>query len=459
MWRSFLAKDDGLILGNKQQQPPKRKAEAPSPSPPPVVALSGPPPRAVYIHKAALALSPVIPIPKFQQSTIAPAVQIFLPNVVGSYASPIEATEAEKSGVTVSELDQLERKMQSNVVFPDQQTTQHNTNIPHTAFFSDVDVPQKEASLEEPAFLSEVPKSPCHAVVTSVVEEEDDYADMPPGSLAKEPPSLTIMTDANTTVSGPLLDKFTSPAKYHRFDFLSDAQVPLPVLEEQSTKRRHEFNTRIYELECKVASLTCQLMNEHMDLDLSLFNHASIHTCQPLHRLMERMHSRLLQSPAQSQLQSVMRRLRTLESKHAQHVHVDLVDARRDELQSAMQELTHNTMPSVQLECHKADKREGSLMRRFESMAGTAARRYQEESSARKAGLVYLQSLLDNQGDMDEQRAKEFLRVIQGLREQVTVEQENRKMHDKTVSKDVEMGSAAMRRALLEAADDSHSGF
>lgn len=471
MWRSFLAKDDGPLVGNKhqhvskqlQQQSPKRKAEAPSTSAHPVVASSGPPPQTAYTHKVALA-SPVIPVAKSQQhqqeSNITPAVHIFHPTVVGSFAPLIEAAEVEKPGVIGSELDQPDTTIQSDVVFPGQHYTENTTNIPQTELFNGVDIPQKEASLEEPAFLSEVPKNPCHATVTPVIHDEDDYADMPPGSIAKESPSLTIMIDdANTTLSGAPVDKFTSPSKYHRFDFLSDAQVPLPVLEEQSTKRRIEFNTRIYDLECNVASLTSQLMNEQMDLDLSLFNHAHVHTCQPLHRLMERMHSRLLQSPAQSQLQSIMRRLRTLESTHAQHVHVELVDARRDELHSAMQELTHNTMPSVKLECHKADKRESGLMRRFESMAGTAARRYQEESSARKAGLVYLQSLLDNQGDMDERCAKDFLRVIKELREQVAVERENRIMHDKSVSMDVEMNCAAMRRALLEAADDSHSGI
>ena len=120
-----------------------------------------------------------------------------------------------------------------------------------------------------------------------------------------------------------------------------------------------------------------------------------------------------------------------------------------------MYQLTTDVIPSFPLECEKADKREGTFMKRFENMAGTVARRYHEESSARKAALVYLQSLLDHQGEMDEQRAKDFLTSIQQIRCQLDQERENRKLHDRAVVKTIDAGVAAMRRAVWEAADDS----
>jgi len=243
-------------------------------------------------------------------------------------------------------------------------------------------------------------------------------------------------------------DKFTSPTKVDRFAFVSATQVPLPLLEEQSTKRRHEYNTRIFELDCKVASLQSQLMNEHMDLEFALSDHLARHTYQPLERCMERMRSRLMLEDLQ--LKSVMSRLAALQITHAKHIHIDLADARRDQRDVA--DMTHQLLHTIQLECHKADKREGALMQRFERMAGTAARRYYEESSARKAALVYLQSLLDNQGEMDQQRAMEFLKTIKQLRERLSEERKVRKFDDGAVLQAIEARTAELRRALLETA-------
>ena len=294
---------------------------------------------------------------------------------------------------------------------------------------------QQHNALElEPAFSLQVPEIPSHFVVTTIEEDLQQDEDE------------TKVSQLVTTS-----DKFTSPTKQDRFQFPSP--VPLPHLEEQSIKRRHEFNTRIYNLECKVVALTSRLANEHMDLELALSNHFETHTCQHLQRIMERVHSKCLLDP--SQLQSIMSRLSSLQIKHARHIHVDLYNARRDELQSTMYQLTTDVMPSIPLECQKADKREGTFMKRFENMAGTVARRFHEESSSRKAALVYLQSLLDHQGEMDEQRAKDFLTSIQQLRCQLDQERENRILQDRAVVQMIDAGVVAMRRAVWEAADDS----
>ena len=74
--------------------------------------------------------------------------------------------------------------------------------------------------------------------------------------------------------------------------------------------------------------------------------------------------------------------------RQMRRLHVTLPDAVSDELESQQDYVAQELQARKKLENSKADKREGSMVRRFESIAGTAARRHLEESASRRAFLA-----------------------------------------------------------------------
>jgi antibiotic biosynthesis monooxygenase (ABM) superfamily enzyme len=69
------------------------------------------------------------------------------------------------------------------------------------------------------------------------------------------------------------------------------------------------------------------------------------------------------------------------------------------------------------LENSKANKREGSMVRRFESIAGTATQRHLEESASRQAFLAQVQSLAQDAANLDKQCSTDLLEFVKELRE------------------------------------------
>jgi hypothetical protein len=72
------------------------------------------------------------------------------------------------------------------------------------------------------------------------------------------------------------------------------------------------------------------------------------------------------------------------------HLHVTSPDALSDELESQQDCVVQELQARHMLENSKANKQEGSMVRRFESIAGTATRRHLEESASRRAFLAHV---------------------------------------------------------------------
>jgi hypothetical protein len=250
----------------------------------------------------------------------------------------------------------------------------------------------------------------------------------------------------------------SSNKRMERFRFLQESRAALPKLEEQSVKRRHEFHTRIHELECqRMGQLAARLAHERMDRDLALRGFLDKTVSQPLQTLVERvMGSKLLHvmDNERTRLMDLSNRLSKLETMLMKHKHVTLQDARHHHLHVLYDELVQEVQPALRLEASKADKREGSMVRRFESIAGIAARRYQEETSSCKAALSMLESELAIDQELDEVNTNDFLESIKTLRLELEKERKERKERDKEILRQIHESTVAMKRALLEAAGD-----
>ena len=231
-----------------------------------------------------------------------------------------------------------------------------------------------------------------------------------------------------------------------KFGFLNDS-VPLKQLIDSTSKRRHESQSRIHQLDCKLASLQAKLANASMDRGKAMPTLNSL-VNQPLESLVENFGNQLL-SPPDGHIHS---RLAKLEAIRMRHLHVDFPDTLADELESPYNEVTIEVQSSLRLETSKADKRIGTLVRRFETIAGAVARRHYEEAASMRAALVQVQSLAQDAADLDEQRARQFLDSLEEIRKSLEREREERKARDERVMASIVERTTELKRALLEAA-------
>jgi hypothetical protein len=257
-------------------------------------------------------------------------------------------------------------------------------------------------------------------------------------------PSHTLQETALVPHESPVAQQSTllSP----KFDFLNDS-VPLRQLEDSASKRRHESQLRIHQLDCELASLQAKLAHVSMDFAKAMPTLNNL-VNQPLESLVEKFGTHLL-SPPDGHLHS---RLAKLEASRMRHMHVELPNALADELQSPFNDVTLEVKSRLQLETSKADKRIGTLVRRFETIAGAVARRHFEEAASRRAALIQVQSLAQDAANLDEQRARQFLDSLEALRISLQREREERKARDEKVMALIVERTTELKRALLEAA-------
>ena len=117
----------------------------------------------------------------------------------------------------------------------------------------------------------------------------------------------------------------------------------------------------------------------------------------------------------------IQRRVSSVHCKMVKHKCETVIELQEEEFQSLQLEMLQNIQPSIKMEAQKADKREGTRFRKLDSLAGTVARRFYDESATRKAATVLLQ--------------------------------EARRAQDAQVLSDVHETCDALKRAVLEAAD------
>mmetsp|Transcript_9680 Transcript_9680/g.20054 ORF Transcript_9680/g.20054 Transcript_9680/m.20054 type:complete len:396 (+) Transcript_9680:113-1300(+) len=132
-------------------------------------------------------------------------------------------------------------------------------------------------------------------------------------------------------------------------------------------------------------------------------------------------------------LVSIERRANLLEAQMNHHKHVTLFHAKRHHLDSIEQSFRTTLQPALTLEATKADKREGGMVRRFESSAGEYSKRLAECHASRVSALGCIQKKIDSWGGIDETYAQKILREIRELKTLVQVESEERQKQDELV--------------------------
>lgn len=103
-------------------------------------------------------------------------------------------------------------------------------------------------------------------------------------------------------------------------------------------------------------------------------------------------------------------------------------------LESIHQNQLHDDLPpKIHLERTKSTKREGFIVRRFESIAGISLRSLVEENSERLASLTILEEKISNAGGLDDVRVGRFLAEVKEIRKMLELERKERVRQDEVV--------------------------
>jgi len=134
-----------------------------------------------------------------------------------------------------------------------------------------------------------------------------------------------------------------------------------------------------------------------------------------------------------SNLVAIERRTNLLEAQLNHHKHVTLFHSRRRNFDDIDKTCRKTLQPALALEMTKADKREGGMVRRFESSSGEYTRLASEMTSTRVSALGYIEKEINDWDSSDLTRAEHYLEEIERLKEMVRVEREERVRRDKEV--------------------------
>jgi len=132
-------------------------------------------------------------------------------------------------------------------------------------------------------------------------------------------------------------------------------------------------------------------------------------------------------------LVSIERHTNLLEAQMNHHKHVTLFHNRRQQFDTIDQACRQTLQPALALEMTKADKREGGMVRRFDSSSGEYTRLVTEMASSRVSSLGYIEKEIDDWHISDLTRAEHYLEEIQKLKERVIEEREERIRQDDLV--------------------------
>jgi len=292
----------------------------------------------------------------------------------------------------------------------------------------------------------------------------------------------TTLSTNNTTLSTP------SPAgKVSRFHFLSDTRAPneLNRLESDTLKRRSQFRLRVNDLDRRIASWTAKLANETLERENVYVEMSDQIVYDPLEAAVERVMGRLEERTRDIRdtvhhgdkghyntnngetkeeggdggdgglLTEMERKMQIIQAKLYHHVHVSAFNARRMHLDGLRSSLSYDVGPALQLEKNKAIKREGGMIRRFESIAGLANRSICEETAERVTDLSIVESKIDGKESFDERRKEVFMEEIRKIRIMLEEEKKERARQDELVLENILHTKEKLEQAVLESLADT----
>lgn len=239
--------------------------------------------------------------------------------------------------------------------------------------------------------------------------------------------------------------------------FTDDEAIPVQLhnLQQLSSRSRHEFHSAVHDLDVKVAELTAKLAEESMDLDLDLRHAAATSVYKPVEAAFECLTLERFAGSSMSSLpqhwMTLEKRLSALDSHMTHSLHVQLDDLKRARLTSLRDDLDQSVEPARLADGVVSDQRETALARRWESLAGTLARRLAEERAARVAAVAGADAALNAQRDPHRDALRQS---VADLWQRLDDERAERAADDAHVTAYIVERTDALKRAILEAYPD-----
>lgn len=135
-----------------------------------------------------------------------------------------------------------------------------------------------------------------------------------------------------------------------------------------------------------------------------------------------------------STIQSLSNKINSLSINLNTYVHKTIPDQCRESLESLHQnQLQADLPPKIHLEETKSAKREGFMVRRFESISGMGYRSVVEENATRLASLTILEEKITSTGRLDDERTGRFLAEVAEIRRMIRQERSERVKQDEVV--------------------------
>jgi citrate lyase gamma subunit len=240
----------------------------------------------------------------------------------------------------------------------------------------------------------------------------------------------------------------TTTPKFHFYTNETKIPQQLNAIQQQSVRNRQAFQSRIHDVEIKIADLTARLANEEMDRQIDVKNAVSSCVHQPLQAVLEQI--TVIDQPTPSLTSrwiAAERNYSALDAKIYHGIHVELAEAKpsqKVDLAGLAVEIREESLVTA--------KKEGSVARRWETECGILARRYLEERTARIAALQLIGTTLNA---VDQRRGQELLETIRELRRKLEVEKDERIASDESALDYIVKRTEAVKRAILEAYTDN----
>ena len=283
------------------------------------------------------------------------------------------------------------------------------------------------------------------------VEEEDASILSGKGNPVQTPPtSGNLPRNLYAKMSG-LPKGFQQ--RVSRFQFVSDTKAvsELSLLEEETFRRRNEFRERSNDLYRRLAFISTKLSQEQMDRQSEQSHLLDTCVYEPLERASERFLRRMSQTTLMEEtIHTLEQKLSHIDSTLLHHVHVQTHHNRFAQLESLRSSIRHQVQPLLQLESTKADKREGGLVRKLESMAGMSARSFAGESAQRYSSIKLLEQRVQQQNQLTTKRQEQFLQQIRQLRIQLQNERKKRVEADEEIIRKIIVNRQHFQRIALE---------
>jgi hypothetical protein len=154
-----------------------------------------------------------------------------------------------------------------------------------------------------------------------------------------------------------------------------------------------------------------------------------------------------------SSLPILERKLATFQTGMLRDVNLTVANQMKQELHQEVAVPLEACAAQSDLERTRAQGREGSMVRRLESLAARVARNVAEESAVRHAQMSMVEHGVDN--FLSEDRLVELQRQVSELRERLATERAERQRQDKLILNRIVETQKALQRTVLVTVDDT----